>query len=107
MKIFLKGRENQFDATATLENGIVTVLKGSRVKNSFSEKIASKALEARKNVKMDNFVIKENVSFDSASTAGAFVTGNSTNGLRAWKNSDGKELGTVFSGKQRKPKKEK
>jgi hypothetical protein len=106
MKIYLKGRENQFDAKGVIsKDGKVTVLKGSRVKEVYSEKIPSEAVKARNNTKMKEFIIDEDIVFESASTAAAFVTGNSTNGLRAWKTEKREELGKVIAGKGKKPKK--
>lgn len=40
---------------------------------------------------------KQDVVFKSASTAANFVTGRSTNGLIAWKNSDGITLRSLLS----------
>ena len=40
---------------------------------------------------------KEDVVFKSASTAANFVTGRSTNGLIAWKDSDGNTLKSLIS----------
>ena len=37
----------------------------------------------------DGIKARQDVAFKSASTAANFVTGRSTNGLEAWKNSDG------------------
>ena len=39
---------------------------------------------------------KQDVTFKSASTAANFVTGRSTNGLMAWKNSDGATLKSLL-----------
>ncbi len=45
----------------------------------------------------DGTTVKKDVAFKSASTAANFVTGRSTNGLIAWKNSDGQTLKTLLS----------
>ena len=43
-----------------------------------------------------NNVLQTDMIFKSASTAANFVTGNSTNGLIAWKNKDGVILKTLI-----------
>ena len=45
----------------------------------------------------DGVTVIKDVVFKSASTAANFVTGRSTNGLIAWKNSDGQTLKTLLS----------
>ena len=54
-------------------------------------KRAEKIEQDRKGV-VHNRVLQENITFSSPSTAANFVTGSSTNGLRAWKTEDGKPL---------------
>ena len=46
---------------------------------------------------MKGNVLLIDVAFKSASTAANFVTGSSTNGLTAWKDSDGKTIKDIIS----------
>ena len=107
MKLFLKGRDGQYSAEGFLADGKVTVKKGSMLSAKCASNIPSVALACRESADIDgNMILQEDITFDSASTAGAFVTGNSTNGLRAWKDELGVALGTTYCGKAKKPKKE-
>ena len=76
------------------------ILKGSKIAASISDaptfrgrKIIEKA---RKGCVIDN-ILQKDLSFNSPSTAGNIVTGRSTNGLQAWKDSDGRTLKSVLS----------
>lgn len=89
MKIYLKGRNGVYDATAEYEDGKITVLKGTKIQMDFAEhirggRLAKKFRESREYVDGNGLVIKD-CEFRSASTAAQFVTGRSTNGLVAWK----------------------
>lgn len=89
MKIYLKGRNGVYDATAEYEDGKITVLKGSKIQMDFAEhirggRLAKKFRENNEYVDGNGVVIKD-CEFNSASTAAQFVSGRSTNGLVAWK----------------------
>lgn len=89
MKIYLKGRNDSYDATAEYEDGKIIVLKGSKIQMDFAEhirggRLAKKFRENSEYVDTNGIVIKD-CEFSSASTAAQFVSGRSTNGLVAWK----------------------
>lgn len=97
--------KSEIDAIMNFDssNNSYTVLKGSVLSPNiaYSEKFrGAKSIEkARMNVVVNN-VLQTDMIFKSASTAANFVTGNSTNGLTAWKNKDGVILKTLISGKE-------
>lgn len=95
MKVYLNRRDGSVKAEGTYDEktGALVVLKGSLVSPDvkYSEKFkAASKIDALRKQYVKNRTVKENVSFKSASTAGNFVTGSSTNGLTAWKNKEGK-----------------
>ncbi len=97
MKLYLKSRNDRFDAIAeyNIKTGAFIVLKGSRVSDSISTAPTfrgAKAIEKQRLLHVMENVVQDDVVFRSASTAGNFVTGNSTDGLSYWKDVTGKKL---------------
>lgn len=96
MKLYLKTKTGA-DATGEYDptSKELTVKKGSLVSSDVHTagkfRSANSVLKYREQY-CDNVTVKKDVVFKSASTAANFVTGRSTNGLIAWKNSDGKTL---------------
>lgn len=107
MKIFYRGRDDQFDAQGTLEDGIYTVLKGSRISTIMDEGLcdAVKAYRGEQGLISDSMILLKDITFSSASAAAQFVSGHSTNGLRAWKDQDGNAIGKTITGQTRKRRK--
>lgn len=102
MKLYLKNRNDRFDATAEYnqQTGEFIVLKGSRVSDSISTAPtfrSVKTIEKQRSLYVKNNIVQENVVFKSSSTAGNFVTGNSTDGPSSWKDETGKKLKEIFS----------
>ena len=91
MKITLKSKRNTHYAIADFENGIVTVLKDSKIclPTAFN-KMSRDAYDARKDSSLVNEkgVVLKNIQFKSVTTAAQFVTGRSVNGLIAWRIDD-------------------
>lgn len=74
------------------EEGFV-VLQGSMIYMTDSDSIPPGVKKARINAAIDkNGILQENVLFQSPSYAAAFVIGDHTNGLTAWKDKAGKTL---------------
>lgn len=75
------------------------VFTGSIVSESisYSEKFrgASSIAKSREKYVVDQ-VVTENIIFKSSSTAANFITGKSTNGLRAWKDKQGHPLKSLY-----------
>ena len=100
IEIFIKGRS--YEASATYEDGIIRIHKGSKIgfpaKANFKK--INKAYAFREDCKIvkDGIVIKE-CTFDSPSTAAQFITGGSRNGYDAWKIEKGYSLGKYLEDK--------
>lgn len=102
MKLYFKNRNGRFDAVAEFnsQSGEFIVLKGSRVSDSISSAPTfrgAKTVDKQRNAYVENNIVKENVVFKSSSTAGNFVTGNSTDGPSSWKDANGKTLKAIMS----------
>jgi len=94
MRVYIRRNKGNIDAVGEYDvhTKKLIVLKGSRV----SEKVAhsetfrgAKSIEKARQLYVVDNRVKENVCFKSASTAANFVTGVSTNGLKAWKDENG------------------
>ena len=102
MKLYLKNRNDRFDATAeyNLQSGEFVVLKGSRVSDSVSTAPTfrgARTVAKQRSMFVKNNIVQEDVVFKSSSTAGNFVTGNSTDGPSSWKDETGKKLKEILS----------
>lgn len=83
----------------------MVVLKGSRISCTIthSEKFrGAKTIERFRAEYTENGVVVHDAEFKSSSTAANFVTGTSANGLKAWKDKDGKTLQAILSSKKYK-----
>lgn len=101
MKLFLKREKTGVDAICDYNENTktFTVLKGSKVSSgiAYSEKFkGSKTIEKHRKEYVDKGIVKKDAIFKSSSTAANFVTGTSTNGLRAWKDKDNKYLKEII-----------
>ena len=101
MKLYIKRKNKTIESVAEydLENGSVTVLKGSTVSATiaYSEKFrGAKSIEKSHSEYVENGIVIKDAYFKSASTAANFVTGSSTNGLTAWKSENGNTLQSIL-----------
>jgi len=101
MKLYINRKNKTIKAVAEydLENGSVTILKGSTVSANiaYSEKFrGAKSIEKSRSEYVENGIVIKDAYFKSASTAANFVTGSSTNGLTAWKSENGKTLQCIL-----------
>ena len=101
MKLYMKRKNKTIESVAEydLENGSVTVLKGSTVSATiaYSEKFrGAKSIEKSHSEYVENGIVIKDAYFKSASTAANFVTGSSTNGLTAWKSENGNTLQSIL-----------
>lgn len=89
-----KSRDGLYEANAIYNEGLVTVLKGSKInmRSSNGLKPNSEAAHRRSNpaIVSAGGVMLEDTTFQSLSTAACFVTGRSANGMITWKTEDGK-----------------
>ena len=85
--------ENKFCNLAIEANRYI-VLKGSKIAPSSGadDTISSGNRKKREECKIENNILKEDVLFNSPSSAAEFVTGKSCNGWVSWKTKDGKTL---------------
>lgn len=98
MQLYIKRKNGVINATLEYDqiNNTFTVLKGSIVSPNITmdKKFRSAASieKARANGVVVDGILTKDVQFKSASTAANFVTGTSTNGKIAWRDSEGKTL---------------
>ena len=102
MKLLLFLKRNEKCAAIAeydVEAGRFVVLKGSLVSDSISTAPTFKGANAVKDARLSyvkNRKVIQDVVFRSSSTAGNFVTGNSTDGPRSWKDETGKQLKVIL-----------
>lgn len=105
-ELYMKNQKgsSEYSAKAILENGKITVKKGSRINkkiaNSSTFKLNSKA-QAKRNEKElydENGILLKDVEFDSASTAGQFVCGYSVSGMLCWRDKNKNTLKYILKG---------
>lgn len=87
-------------ATGTqTEEGFI-VFKGSQSSEEFkkasSQSLRNKWNELRNQKIVDNGIFLKDIIFSSSSTAAAMILGRNANGLREWKNKDGKSLKEIM-----------
>ncbi len=83
----IKGKKS-IKATMKVEDGKFIVIKGSQCLPCDKDWMP----ETRRNAKIENGVLLENVECNSPSTAGWIVLGNANNGWLTWKTKDGKSI---------------
>jgi hypothetical protein len=88
-------------ATGTqTEEGFI-VFKGSQSSEEFkkasSQSLRNKWNELRNQKIVDNGIFLKDIIFSSSSTAAAMILGRNANGLREWKNKDGKSLKEIMN----------
>ena len=87
--LYLKSRNDAFNATAKYENGTLTVLAGSKINICLTKNIRNGGISGkyRKNPQYvdSSGVVLQDCTFRSPSTAALFVTGTSRNGYIVWK----------------------
>lgn len=101
MKLFLISRESRYNAQGdyNIRTKEFVLLKGSVVSNdvSFGGTFRSaKTVQKKREQYVKGNVLTQNITFSSSSSAANFVTGRSTNGLLAWKDSKGTTLRTLL-----------
>lgn len=105
MKLYIKRPKAGINAAAIYDDvsGSVVVLKGSRIscKITNSKKFRGvRSLEKSRAEYVEDGVVVRDAEFKSSSTAANFVTGTSTNGLKAWKDESGRTLKAILSNKE-------
>ncbi len=75
----------KIEATMKVDNGILTLLKGSTCAPTRGRKVP----EARKDASIVNNILVEDIVCNSPSTAGSIAVGRPCNGWTAWKDEEG------------------
>lgn len=102
LKVFMVSKKNYYNASGIYEDGKLTVLKGSKIREknmNFQRMSLIEDLRNNKNVVDENNIIKKDVIFNSPSTAAQFVGDSSRNGLLYWRNKDNVKLRDIIGGK--------
>lgn len=94
---------NEWTATATVsEDGSFTVQAGSKVnpgqKRGSKPAQLKEELTAKGALDGESGVLNEDITLPSASAAAVFVCGDSVNGLKVWRDEDGRDLRSAYSG---------
>ena len=94
--ILKQGKKEKIIAQGKQTNEGFVILKGSKIKSSTVKSVPTKALKDRKRANHDdNFVLLEDMLFNSPSSAASFVTGYAINGKDAWKDEQGRSLNEI------------
>ena len=94
--ILNQGQKEKIIAHGKQTNEGFVILKGSKIKSSTVKSVPTKALKDRKRANLDdNFVLLEDMLFNSPSSAASFVTGYAINGKDAWKDEQGRSLNEI------------
>lgn len=98
IQVYAKGRNQRYCAKGIFDGKRLQVLQGSKISSSIGAKITPIVDKIRNNPKLvsTDYIVLDDISFRSASTAASFVTGNISNGMRIWKLDSGRPLGTVM-----------
>lgn len=93
IKVYAKGRNNSYESFGVFDGKNLTVKKGSRIsKKAGKLQPLVTSLRNDTSVVSAEYIILKDVTFRSPSTAASFVSGTISNGLRKWKNDEGKTL---------------
>ena len=94
--ILNQGKKEKIIAHGKQTNEGFVILKGSKIKSSTVKSVPTKALKDRKRANLDdNFVLLEDMLFNSPSSAASFVTSYAINGKDAWKDEQGRSLNEI------------
>lgn len=96
-QVYTIGKIRNYNAKGIYDGKHLTVLAGSKIADTIGKHIHPVARKLRNDPKIvsDEFILRKDITFRSASTAANFVTGNMTNGLLYWKLEDGSPLITI------------
>ena len=94
--ILKQGKKEKIVAQGKQTNEGFVIIKGSNIKSSTVKSVPTKALKDRERANLDdNFVLLEDMLFNSPSSAASFVTGYVINGKDAWKDEQGRSLNEI------------
>ena len=94
--ILKQGKKEKIIAQGKQTNEGFVIIKGSNIKSSTVKSVPTKALKDRERANLDdNFVLLEDMLFNSPSSAASFVTGYAINGKDSWKDEQGRSLNEI------------
>lgn len=94
--ILKQGKKEKIIAQGKQTNEGFVIIKGSNIKSSTVKSVPTKALKDRERAILDdNFVLLEDMLFNSPSSAASFVTGYAINGKDSWKDEQGRSLNEI------------
>ena len=94
--ILKQGKKEKIIAQGKQTNEGFVIIKGSNIKSSTVKSVPTKALNDRERANLDdNFVLLEDMLFNSPSPAASFVTGYAINGKDSWKDEQGRSLNEI------------
>lgn len=94
--ILKQGKKEKIVAQGKQTNEGFVIIKGSNIKSSTVKSVPTKALKDRERANLDdNFVLLEDMLFNSPSSAASFVTGYAINGKDSWKDEQGRSLNEI------------
>ena len=101
IKVYLIRKRLDLNATALFdtETGTTIVKKGSRVSSTIQHSATfnqSNHIERKRQDTVTDLITNQDITFKSPSAAASFVTGNSSNGMKAWRLEDGQHLKTAL-----------
>lgn len=99
--IFMISKKGYYNACGIYDDGKVTVLKGSKIREKNLNFNRMTLLENYRNDKTmvdGNNILKRNIVFNSPSTAAQFVGDSSRNGLLYWRNKENVKLKDIIGG---------
>lgn len=101
---YLKAKVRGFgdvDGTMRVEDGVITVLQGSRCAPMGKSGVSA----LREEAKIDNHILQEDIVCSSPSAAGGIILGHSNNGWAVWKTKDNQPIERYRQEKNRKEQK--
>lgn len=97
IEVFLESKINNVNAQGMYceESNALIVKKGSLVSDKVTDESKFRGINAikkRRLIYVNDNVVSEDVTFNSPSTAAAFILGRSANGPKLWKTATGKRI---------------
>lgn len=99
VKLYMTSKKADYNASALYENGKITVLKGSKIRQenpNFKRMTILDNYRNDKDIVDNNYVLLKNITFNSPSTAAQFVGDSSRNGLLYWRDKENKKLKNII-----------
>lgn len=102
LKIYMKSIKANYEATAEYEDGKVIIKSGSRIRKCNKNYNRPKLFQLIRDdcTKVKDYMLVEDITFNSPSTAASFVADTSKNGLIYWRDKNNTKLKEILGGKK-------